>query len=235
MRSIHVVLASILAAACLAGSGCLNVHPQYRTDDVVWDDTLVGEWLATGEDGKPIRLVIEPRDVEVDPQNNRINPTEGFGVRVRRGGTATEPPPPLGHMQQYLLGYRSPDDGTHTWTLEGYLLRAGEHRFLAFQIHDPFIDANAGLVVPVHMLWRVEITGDSLSFWSPKDAVAWIPGIEWADAPDDGGDRPIPLRTGSPRGIRVAESLDRVLAYHIQHADDPDFWHQDSSMLFHRR
>jgi hypothetical protein len=230
----HIVLLAILIAALGLGCapGCANIHPRYPASQVVWDESILGTWQATDDDGGVITLKIEARPVDVDPADARIYPDLDVPVAARAGEEALEAAPQ--QIQQYLLHYSTPDGAT--WTLDGYLLQANAHTFLGFQRQDPFIEENAGWVLPVHLLWKVERAPDRLVFASPNDAVAWIPAIQWADASDDGGDTPIPRRDADrPRpGIRVAESLDRVLDYHARHADDPAFWHSDGSMRFDR-
>lgn len=223
-----------LAGVIITGlMGCVNVHPRYHADTVVWDAGLLGQWQARDAEGRVIALSIEPREVLVDPQDQRINPDPNGGSRFRRapGDEPAEASQPVA-LRQYLLRYTTPD-GTD-WVLEGYLLQVEGHRFLAIQLNDEFIEQNAGWVLPVHSIWKLEQGDGELRFFSPEEPVAWIPGIEWADADGAGGTRPIQPRSGAARGIRIAESLDRVLAYHAAHANDPDFWHQDSSMRFHR-
>lgn len=223
---------SVLASVATAFLGaCVNVHPRYRAEAVVWDPALVGAWQAVDADGRTVALSIEPREVRVGLEDGRINP-EPPGVSRPGAGDASGVSPRT--VRQYLLTYTTPDGAA--WRLEGYLLQSGATRFLAFQRSDPFIEENAGWVLPVHLLWKVEQSPDVLEFWSPRDGVAWIPAIQWADAPDDGGDRPIPRVNpeGSRPGIRVAESLDRVLEYHARNADDASFWHTDQAMRFRR-
>lgn len=219
-------LLAICLLAAMTLSACVNVHPRYPADAVVWDPSLLGNWHAVGEDGQTITLRVDAREIVVSPDDDRINPDDVILGHSRAGADHT--------INQYLLTYTTA--GNDVWALEGYLLKARGRRFLAFQRTDPFIDDNAGWVLPVHMLWKIEHSGDHIQFWSPTDAVAWIPAIQWADAEDDGGDRPIPRRNpdNARRGIRVAESLDRVLEYHARHASDPTFWNADDQMRFQR-
>lgn len=220
--------------------GCINVHPRYPYDAVVWDESYLGTWVSTDEAGRTSTLVVEARPVRVDPVDRRLNPDDGAGER-RGAGAAPGTPAPPAEISQYLLTFTGSDD--ESWVLEGYLLRAGEVRLLAFQRHDPFIEANAGWVVPLHFVWRVEMegqgagdgAGQTLSFAAPNRSVSWVPGIQWADAADDGGTRPIPREVPGRPGVRVAESLDRVLAYYVRHAGDPTFWETDGMRFTRRR
>lgn len=226
-------LLPICVLAALFLPACVNVHPRYPSDSVIWDASLVGDWRADGDDGQSVLLRIEPREVEVAATDGRINPDPHM-PEVAVVPADVGDPIRQRSIQQYLLTYVT-NDGV-SWVLEAYLLESRGARFLAFQRTDPFIEDNAGWVLPVHLLWKIKRDGDAIRFWSPTDAVAWIPAIQWADAEDDGGDRPIPRRgaAASRGGIRVAESLDRVLEYHASHADDPTFWNTDDEMKFRR-
>lgn len=211
-------VAGVLALACVGG--CANIDPPYREEVIAWDPSILGEWKSTRLDdqGRPeSTLVVEAREITVRDQ--RLNPGD---ARLRPGDQ---------RIEQYAFRWTDHND---SWNYTAYLVESNGVRMLGVQLEDPFIRSRAPLVLPIHFLMRLDTTENTLTLTLPEEGVAWLSSVEWADAPDDGADRPIERRKASRGSVRVAESLDRVVRYHAEHARDEAFWDADGRFEFIR-
>ncbi len=218
-RTLVCFLAAAIGAAFAIGC---ERQPDYPVALLVTDDGLAGRWVQ--QQGM-IQNVLEIRARPVPVKDGRTMRLASAMVDGNPEATAS--------AYSILVQF-----GEHTVPVEcsAFLIEFDGTRLLGAQVADAELDKSAmgTLVLPLHMLFKIERDGDTLTWSSLRQPIAWIPYGEWIDPPCDppaqGGDAAHPR---NPNALRLTNSLDRLVEVCREGVRRPDFWQADP-MVFHR-
>ncbi|GMV24215.1 MAG: hypothetical protein AMXMBFR58_02460 [Phycisphaerae bacterium] len=208
---------------------CVEPEPSYSVNHVVFDADLVGTWryeeTSTDEAGNTTTnrfdLVLAPRTLAV--KEGRVQP-QVIGGEQR---TTDQPAAP----NAYDGTLRIDEEGkTVEVELKGFLVAIDEWRFLAFQPSSRQLDAGhlSLLALPAHQAVRVQPTGDQLTISFPATRLAWLPDVQWLDAPAAPATEPVlpppPAGDDEAGPLIITNDIDRFIAAMRNSALHDGFW-----------
>ncbi len=224
MRSIAFLL--LAALGVLALSGCSEPEPRYHAELLAYEPGLIGTWRyesqkKTDQDGKPVResveLALEPRRLNI--QNGRVEP-EALDESKR---------PKSGPFNAYTGTITAPVSDKESAIIEckGFVIQVEGAKYLAFQpsTRQMGIGHLGGLVLPIHQVVKVERSGDRLTMWGSHARIAWLPDVEWLDAPP-GPPAGEPELRGKDGSLCVTGDIDRFVAVLRKYGPRQDFWEE---------
>ncbi|MCC6428385.1 MAG: hypothetical protein IT435_16380 [Phycisphaerales bacterium] len=228
MRTLATLVLAILCAVILPG--CNEPEPKYRADLLAFDAELVGTWRHESTDrvvvdGKPQREVI---DLKLEARRLNIN-----GGRIEPELLDEAKRPKSGPFNAYTGTLVLPASETASETIEfkGFLIEVNGIKFLVFQpsTKQMGIGHLGGVVLPIHQAIKISRNGDELTFRGPRTRIAWLPDVQWLDAPPE----PLPeepeLKTDAP-GIHITGDIDRFVAALKKYGPREDFWEKPTVM-----
>jgi hypothetical protein len=213
-------LVALVALAIGVLDGCATVEPDFPVSAITFDEGLVGVWEFTNRDGVGERVRIEERPLGVSA--GRVASGSLFRAEVDQ---------PVANPSG-LRGYSLTEDnaGDRSAALLGYLVKLDDHTNLFGAIPNAGNWFPLGFSVPMHVMGRVERTGDEMRITMPRVMIAWVPQVRWVDeapARVDGEFAPAVDPDANGR-IYITNSIDRVLAIFRRYGADESFW--DGSM-----
>ncbi len=217
-----IAVAALLAVLPVLAA-CNSMEPPYPAAAVVFDETLLGVWQTpppkAGEREEEARFTVTERRVDVF--NGRLNPElSASDTEQARAYEVTSPT----------------RDRRGDYKFHAYLVRAGESTFLGVQTDPAELEriAPSALVLPLHILMRIERDGDTVTLNLPNaPLVAWVPlASGWLDT-DPAKEPVVSGPSGERSTIILTNSIDRVLEVCRERAARPDLWSEEP-MVLHR-
>lgn len=156
----------LLAFSTLVGCNA-SPEPSFLAKSLQFDERLLGTW--SDPDYPDPRLIIEPRDVPL--QNGRVHTDHWTPIGLL--GSPLPADPREQTVRQYLMFNLADENDEEPQVLWAFLhkLRNGEH-ILSMQVVPAMSDY--ALVVPLHIVYKIQIDGGNLLLWAPEPAVSFV-------------------------------------------------------------
>lgn len=229
-----LTIASVMLMLICAG--CTEPEPEYEASIVNFDERLLGTWsfelprgtakVTVSERTRSVaggRVKAEGLDVSDigEPHSYRKAYEILFEAGVSMGQKSEEGTPLLEHIRIELKGIAIAIDGVTLLAVQPS----------AQQIGIAYLNE---LVLPIHRLARYTIENDTLTIQATEKQLAWLPDVEWLDAPQSVPDEPVvPEVEGNT--MVVTNDIDRLVQVLRANMNQEGFWQEESLVLTRAR
>lgn len=108
--------------------------------------------------------------------------------------------------------------------LKGLTLEIDGMTFIALQPSAKQMGAAqlGAFALPVHRIAKYEFVDERLQVWAPDTNIAWLPGVQWLDAPAEISDEPVLSPAGED--LVVTNDIDRLVKVIRSQSKIEGFW-----------